>query len=253
MVSTYWNKYNFTVATDSHYLTKDERKLHKEFLNSKESDGNREVDEFYSATYLMSAQEVFNYLSQDFREEKILTMFENSIEIANRCQNYSLFHDQIVPKIQYEWNSRDEEAFYKFSLLMEQYNFTSLDKYIGIGANEADKYLAYLIGEGFMKRIYKDKNTDYKEYFERLNEELYHINAISEARKQPLSDYFNTMNKIVDLIWTDGDSLIGPGRGSACGSLINYLLGITQLDPLRQELTLPFWRFMNESRPDLPD
>ena len=70
MVSTYWNKYNFTVATDSHYLTKDERKLHKEFLNSKESDGNREVDEFYSATYLMSAQEVFNYLSQDFREEK---------------------------------------------------------------------------------------------------------------------------------------------------------------------------------------
>ena len=42
-------------------------------------------------------------------------MFENSIKIANRCQNYSLFHDQIVPKIQYEWNSRDEEAFYKFS------------------------------------------------------------------------------------------------------------------------------------------
>ena len=90
-----------------------------------------------------------------------------------------------------------------------------------------------------MKRIYKDKNTDYKEYFERLNEELYHINAISEARKQPLSDYFNTMNKIVDLIWTDGDSLIGPGRGSACGSLINYLLESLS-GPLRQELHFPF-------------
>lgn len=253
MVVNYWDKYNFTVATDAHYLKKEERRLHKEFLNSKESDGNREVDEFYSSAYLMSAKEVFRYMSLDFREEKILTMFENSIKMADRCTTYSLLHDQIVPKIQYEWNKRDEDAFYRFAMLMEQYNFTSLDKYLAVGANEADKYLAYLIGEGFMRRLYKGADRNYGEYFARLNEELYHINAISETRKQPLSDYFNTMNKIIDLIWTDGDSLIGPGRGSACGSLINYLLGITQLDPLRQELPLPFWRFMNESRPDLPD
>ena len=104
-----------------------------------------------------------------------------------------------------------------------------------------------------MSKIFKDWDDDYTIYFERLDEELTHIRAISETMKQPLSDYFNTMAKIIEIIWSDGDSLVGPGRGSGCGSLINYLVGITQLDPLRQELEMPFWRFMNKSRPELPD
>ena len=253
MWQNYSQEYKFTVATDSHYLKKTERSLHRDFLQSKESSGNREVDEFYSSAYLMSAEEVMDYMLLDFQEYEVMDMFANSIEMADKCGEYSLDHPQIVPKIQYEWSKRDEESFANFTYLMEKYNFNALDYYLAQSPYEADRYLAYLIGEGFMEKIFRDWDDDYSEYFARLDEELTHIRAISDSMKQPLSDYFNTMAKIIEIIWTDGDSLVGPGRGSGCGSLINYLVGITQLDPLRQELSMPFWRFMHSSRPELPD
>ena len=43
---------------------------------------------------------------------------------------------------------------------------------------------------------------------------------------------------------------MGPGRGSATGFLSDYLLGITQLDPIAWELK--WWRFLNEERAELP-
>jgi DNA polymerase-3 subunit alpha len=52
------------------------------------------------------------------------------------------------------------------------------------------------------------------------------------------------------LFWECG-SIVGPGRGSATGFLSNYLLGITQLDPIRWGL--PYWRFLNKERAELPD
>ena len=58
-----------------------------------------------------------------------------------------------------------------------------------------------------------------------------------------MSDYFITMSKMVDLMW-DAGSLVGPSRGSAGAMLLNYLIDITQMDPIA--LDLPFvWRFMH--------
>ena len=50
------------------------------------------------------------------------------------------------------------------------------------------------------------------------------------------------MAKMIDIIWEDGDSLVGVSRGSAAGFLVNYYLGITQIDPLNQPLVMPHWR-----------
>ena len=66
---------------------------------------------------------------------------------------------------------------------------------------------------------------------------------------QPLPAYFNTLQHYIDLFWEEG-SIVGPGRGSAVGFLSNYLQGITQLDPV--EHNLPFWRFLNKERVELP-
>ena len=67
-----------------------------------------------------------------------------------------------------------------------------------------------------------------------------------------MADYFITMSKIIDICWNEAGSLVGPSRGSAGALLINYLLGITQMNPV--EMELPFvWRFLHPSRPDLPD
>lgn len=81
-------------------------------------------------------------------------------------------------------------------------------------------------------------------YVERLKIELETI------RKLDVSDYILTVKKIIDIAKQTG-SLVGPGRGSAVGSLIVYLLGITLIDPIKYNLY--FERFLNESRKELPD
>ena len=50
------------VTTDSHYLTKEDRRFHKAYLNSK--DGDREVDEFYATTYMMKPEEIHSYMDK---------------------------------------------------------------------------------------------------------------------------------------------------------------------------------------------
>lgn len=247
MKDKFENDYNFTVATDSHYLKKEEREIHKTFLNSKDGKGNREVDEFYSATYMMSPEEIHSYMDESLGQEFVSGMMKNTNTIAKRCSSYALDHPQIVPKIKYEWENRNKELHDRMGKNLG--NRPNCYFYFNETEYEADKYLAHLVAEGYNSLI-----GDFQgEYLDRLEEEFGTLKAISENIKQPLSDYFNTMARIIDIVWADGDSLVGPGRGSGCGSLINYLVGITQLDPLRQELTLPFWRFLHPSRPELPD
>jgi DNA polymerase-3 subunit alpha len=246
MIENYWDEYKFVVATDSHYLKAEEREIHKTFLNSKDGKGNREVDEFYASAYMMSAEEIHCYMDNHLGSEIVDNMMRNTIAIGERIKMYSLDCPQIVPKIQYEWAERDYMAL---SDLRDHIGNRPQLQYYCNSEVEADKYLALLIAEGYKKLIGEFQD----EYLDRLEEELETFKAISDNIKQPLSDYFNTMAKIIDIVWTDGDSLVGPGRGSGCGCLINYLLGITQLDPLRQELNMPFWRFLHPSRPELPD
>ena len=89
-------------------------------------------------------------------------------------------------------------------------------------------------------------------YFKRLEEEFWTLKTVGEKIEQPMSDYFITMSKIMDITWNEANSLVGPSRGSAGALFINYLLGITQMNPI--EMDLPYvWRFLHPSRPDLPD
>ena len=88
---------------------------------------------------------------------------------------------------------------------------------------------------------------------EQLDYELKQIYETSNHINQSLADYFITMAKMIEIIWNEADSIVGPGRGSAAGFLINYLIGITQIDPQTQPLYIPPWRFIHQDRPGLPD
>lgn len=91
----------------------------------------------------------------------------------------------------------------------------------------------------------KDRGLEGKdEYEERLEEELQVINS----KKFP--SYFIIVAEMISDARKAG-ILVGPGRGSGAGSLVNYLLGITQVDPLKYGLL--FGRFINEERNDFPD
>ena len=251
MITEYRNKYPFVITTDAHYLTKEERSLHSDFLRSKPGSESREVDSFYGYTYEMSSAEIYDLVKDYISLDTLNKMFDNTITILNEIEEYDLGHVQLVPKIKYEWENRNQKAFakLKFQIDNAEKQYPNLKRYFQDDIDEADHYLALQIAEGY----YSDKIVPAEKYLERLDLELYHIHAISENLGQPLSDYFVTMSKIIDLVWGAGDSLVGVGRGSGVGSLVNYLLGITQLDPLQQELEMPFWRFMHESRPELPD
>ncbi len=85
--------------------------------------------------------------------------------------------------------------------------------------------------------------TNNREYAERLNKEL----AMIEEKK--FEDYFFIIADMMKYARTK--MVVGPARGSSCGSLVCYLLGITSVDPIPYNLV--FERFIDRTRADLPD
>lgn len=83
---------------------------------------------------------------------------------------------------------------------------------------------------------------------EELKERLdYELNTI---RTMGYVDYFLIVWDFIKFA-RDHEIMVGPGRGSAAGSLVSYTLGITQLDPMRYQLL--FERFLNPERVTMPD
>jgi DNA polymerase-3 subunit alpha len=94
------------------------------------------------------------------------------------------------------------------------------------------------------KKSLVEKGLDNEAYTERLKEELQVI------EDKNFSSYFLVVSDMVG--WAkQNEILVGPGRGSAAGSLVCYLLGITDVDPIKFDLL--FFRFINPERNDFPD
>ena len=113
--------------------------------------------------------------------------------------------------------------------------------------NEYDE-LVIKVKEGYKRRLasgtFGYTPSDHKPYIDRLKYEL------SVLKSMDFSGYFLLVEDIVK--WSkDNGILVGPGRGSVGGSLVAFLLGITDVDPLR--FGLLFERFINPDRIDLPD
>lgn len=240
------------VATDSHYLTKEDRPIHKAYLNSK--DGEREVDKFYEFAHLMTYDEVFELITPCFiyldieeqPEEIAKEILNNTLEIQNKIEDFSLERKQIIPKVEVTdypqslagWFERTEKYPILCSLLMSD--------------NPQERYWVNECYMSLLEKIYNKSIADDKLniYLDRLEIEADIIKDIGEKLDDCLFAYFNTFKHYIDLFWDCG-SIVGPGRGSATGFLSNYLLGITQLDPIRWGL--PYWRFLNKERAELPD
>jgi len=106
---------------------------------------------------------------------------------------------------------------------------------------DAFSYLKTLCNKGLKKRL-KDNVTDI--YQKRLNYELEVIN------KMGFCNYFLVVWDYVKYAKFN-NILVGPGRGSAAGSLVSYTLGITDIDPVKYDLL--FERFLNPERITMPD
>ena len=147
---------------------------------------------------------------------------ENTIEIANKCEYYTLASDILLPAFDIPEEFRDIE-----------------DEKNG-GKNGENNYLRHLTYEGAKKRY--PEITD--EIRERLDFELEIIaNTGYPGYFLIVQDFCNAAREM--------GVIVGPGRGSAAGSAVAYCNGITNIDPIEYDLL--FERFLNPDRVSMPD
>ena len=225
-------KCKMVLGSDAHYLKKEDRYVHKAYLNSK--GGEREVDAFYEYAYLQNENDIKENIAPSFLDYNEL--IENSYEIYNKIENYSIAHKQTIPKVEVtEYRRGNRAGDDKYPVLKSMLWST-------------DKYERYWVNQCVGKLEEKGLLND--EYLSRLEEEADIKKTISEKLETNMFRYPITLQHYVDLFWECG-STVGAGRGSSCSGLNHYLLGVTQLDPIKWNL--PFWRYLNKERIELGD
>ena len=168
------------------------------------------------------------------KENKILGEYE-----LNTHQNKYLLPPEEL------FNIIDQEEEQNYIYIKENCNveITYIEGLLPIYDKTIDPYvyLKELCQKGLNKRL---KNNVPKIYAERLKHELEIIN------KMGFCNYFLVVYDYVKYAKLNG-ILVGPGRGSAAGSLVSYTLGITDIDPIKYNLL--FERFLNPERVTMPD
>ena len=207
------------VATnDCHYLHREQAKAHEILLciqTGKTLQDNDRMKFSSEEFYFKSPQEMTDLF------QNIPEAITHTLEIAERCNLELKFEEKHIPKISVPQGESPES------------------------------YLEKLSREGLEKRLLSMKDReDYKEsgstrYLGRLEEELKIIKSMG------YSGYFLIVADFIHFAKNRGIP-VGPGRGSAAGSLVAYALNITDLDPIEYDLI--FERFLNPGRKSsMPD
>ena len=234
------------IGSDAHYLTESDRYVHEAFLNSK--GGERETAQFYQYAYLQDNNDIIiNLKLNGFEEEYIEKLFNNSLEIYDKIENYSLLHSQQIPKVPVKYYPLGG------GWLMEALNAGGINenkdypllKELLVSENDVDRYW---VNSCLLKLSELNKFND--EYLSRLEYEADIKKTIGKKLNTNMFAYPITLQHYVDIFWECG-SMVGAGRGSSCSGLNHYLLGITQLDPIQWDLQ--FWRYLNKERAELGD
>lgn len=190
-------------------------------------------------------------------------VLENTLEIADKVETYSIESGPIMPKFdipsefgteeEYHQKYTDEDLFKEFTrnekgeVVLSQEEAESKIKKLGGYQKlyriklEAD-YLAKLAWEGAERRYGKDLT---EEQHERIVFELHIMKTMG------FPGYFLIVQDYIRAAREELGVSVGPGRGSAAGSVVAYCLKITDIDPLKYDLL--FERFLNPDRISLPD
>ncbi|MDR2119520.1 MAG: DNA polymerase III subunit alpha [Tannerella sp.] len=172
----------------------------------------------------------------------------NTLEIAEKVEHYSIDSDALMPFFQIDPSFATEEEYrnkFTEAELIEEFgqkNYLRLggyDKVIRIKL-EAD-YLSHLTWQQVGKRYGDNIGNELRE---RIDFEL------STMKTMGYPGYFLIVQDFIAAARRMGVS-VGPGRGSAAGSVVAYCLGITGIDPIKYDLL--FERFLNPDRISMPD
>ena len=192
------------------------------------------------------------YTQQEFlkSEEEMRALFpehpeaiDNTLEVLGKVESYSIDSDPILPvyEIDPAFMQDIDAQMEKYKEVIDAGRCDKNGNYRGDGFCHSVAYLCHLTYEGAHKR-YGPELT--KEQAERIDFELKTIS------KMGFPDYFLIVQDYIAASRAMG-SMVGPGRGSAAGSVVAYCLWITNLDPIRYQLL--FERFLNPDRISMPD
>ena len=228
----------YIITTDSHYLKKEDRMIHKAYLNSQ--NGDREVDSFYASTYMMGTEELESYFDY-FTRDQLDTAYKNIHGIKEKCEDYTLMKPLRIPEL--PWKEAKCKDIPEDLVKAIPYYQTFLDSDF-----EGDHLLVHIITDALLA----DEKLQNKATYDEVNECLKSTWISSEVNKTHWSSYYLNLQKIIEECWNAG-SLVGPGRGSGVGFILLYLLGITQINPMWETVKTFRWRFLNPARVSVLD
>ncbi len=246
-------------SNDAHFVDKENAEAHDHLLclsTGKDLDDPARM--LYSKQEWFKTREEMNEVFADVPEA-----LRNTLEILDKIELYSIDHDPIMPFFpipedfgtEEEWRTKftAQQLFDEFTSdengnnqLPREEGEEKINKLGGVEKLyrikfEAD-YLAKLSYEGAKKR-YGDPLP--KEVDERVRFELHIMKTMG------FPGYFLIVQDFINSARDELGVIVGPGRGSAAGSVVAYCLGITKIDPLKYDLL--FERFLNPDRISLPD
>ena len=228
---------NYIITTDAHYLKKEDAKAHSAFLKAQNIE--REVDSFYATTYVMSEEEIHSYMDKYLGAKAVDIGLSNTMLIYNMVEYYDLTKPLHIPYIPLNAEEPPKESeFYSKVELLNEFKKSK---------QPSDRHLVTRLISAFNNDIqFRNQET-----YVAVSECLESIKMSSEKMKVPWSAYLLQIADYVDIAWTK--SLVCPGRGSGVGFIILYMLGITQINPLREKTKTFPWRFLNPERASVLD
>lgn len=229
----------YIITTDTHYLKKEDKPIHKAYLNSQ--NGDREVDDFYATTYLMNTEELESYMNM--AQEELHEAYANIHGIKERCEDYSLLKPLKIPQL--PWKEMALHPAWESKQYCDKIPW--LEKFL-LSDYEGDRRMAGLI----IRQLVEDERLRADNIYEAIDECLEMTWISSEVNKTHWSAYYLNLQKIIEECWNAG-TLVGCGRGSGVGFILLYLLGITQINPQWESTKTFAWRFLNPDRVSVLD
>ena len=246
-------------TNDCHFVDQENAEAHDHLLClSTGKELNDPTRMLYSKQEWFKTREEMNEIFADVPEA-----LSNTLEILDKVETYSIDHSPIMPffPIPAEFGTEEdtrkrispEELFREFTtdengkeIMSHEDAEKKIKKLGGIDKLyrikfEAD-YLAKLAYDG-AKRLYGEPLSD--EVHERVKFELHIMKTMG------FPGYFLIVQDFINSAQDELGVMVGPGRGSAAGSVVAYCLGITKIDPIKYDLL--FERFLNPDRISLPD
>ena len=192
------------------------------------------------------------YTQQEYlkSEEEMLALFPdhpeaiaNTLEVLDKVEAYSIDSDPILPVFEIDpaFMQEIDAQMEKYKDVIDAGRCDKKGNYRGDGFCHSVAYLCHLTYKGAHERYGAELNEEQKE---RIDFELKTISRMG------FPDYFLIVQDYIAASRAMG-SMVGPGRGSAAGSVVAYCLKITNLDPIRYQLL--FERFLNPDRISMPD